>query len=172
MKPRLLHIILSCIFCLINTNGVTQNSFDLPKLPGSFSELKESVKITGNINATTSLYAVSKIQNRRPPFKFIISGSTRIQINDIVIPVHFNLGTYQNKFSQEFNRFGISLTYKSLTIHLGHNSVSFSPLALQNHNFLGAGVEWNPGNIRLGYVDGRFQRKIEPDSVSFFQKRP
>ncbi len=141
----------------------------MPKLPGSLDEFKENIKITGGINATTSVYAVSKIQNRRPPFKFILSGSPRIQYGDWIIPIHFNFGTYQNKFSQEFNRLGIRPTYKNLTFHLGHSTVNFSPLALQGHNFLGAGVEWNPNNFRLGYIYGRFQRKIEPDSISFFQ---
>jgi hypothetical protein len=137
-----------------------------PDLPGNWEELKSSTHLSGSLNASMSFYSVSKINNRRPPFVFNIYGNPSFRINDIVVPLRFSVGSYQNKYRQEFNRFGLSPTYKWLKLHLGHSMVNFSPLALSNRNFLGAGIELTPGKIRFGLVYGRFQRKIDFDSAN------
>ena len=138
---------------------------DKPDLPDNWKDLKNSTRMSGSLNASMSFYSVSQINNRRPPFRFNIYGNPTFHVNDIVIPFRLAVGTYQNKYRQEFNRFGLSPSYKWVKVHLGHSVVNFSPLALRNHSFLGLGVELNPGKIRFGLIYGRFQRKIDYDST-------
>ncbi len=152
-------------FLLISTLLFAQFDIDWPKLPGSWSELKESTGISGSINARMTFYTATKNNKRRPGFNFNVYGRPVVRINDLYIPVDFSLGTYQNKFRQSFNRLGISPTYKWITLYLGNNSVNYSPLALSGHRFLGIGLELNPGKFRFGFIWGRFNRKIDPDSA-------
>jgi hypothetical protein len=62
------------------------------------------------------------------------------------------------------NQFGASPTYKWITGHVGYRSLTFSPYTLAGHQFLGAGVEMNPGLLRLGVMYGRFQRAVDEDT--------
>ena len=79
----------------------------------------------------------------------------------------FSLTWYNNNkkgsFSQPFNQFGISPTYKWLTLHLGYRNLTFSEFTLNGYTFLGAGLEARPGKFRLGAVYGKFNQNSTYD---------
>ena len=121
------------------------------------SDLKNTkpFAITGNVGVNTSFYSVSGIPDRQAPFAYGVNASATMTLFGIAMP--FSFSWYNNNkagFHQPFNQFGISPTYKWLTLHLGYRNLSFSEFTLSGYTFLGAGVEAKPGKFRLGRLVG------------------
>lgn len=121
--------------------------------------------INGSIGLNSSFYNVSGgISNRQAPFAYGINANATLTVYGISMP--FSFTWYNNDkagFQQPFNQFGISPTYKWLTVHLGYRNVSFSEFTLNGYTFLGAGVEARPGKFRLGAVYGKFNQNSAYD---------
>lgn len=132
------------------------------RLPGQdLAGLKDAVpfSINGSIGVTTSFYAVSGIPERQSPFAFGINANATMTVYGIAMPFSFTwFNNSKAGFSQPFNQFGISPTYKWLTLHLGYRNLSFSEFTLSGYTFLGAGVEARPGKFRLGAIYGKFNQ--------------
>lgn len=122
--------------------------------------------ISGNIDLRSIVYSASGIENRRSPFSYILTGSPTLSVYGVAIPLSFTYSEQERSFRQPFNQFGMSPTYKWITVHAGYRNVSFSPYTLGGHTMLGGGVELNPKNLRLGFMTGRLSRAIDVDSVS------
>ena len=119
------------------------------------------VSITGNIGLNTSFYHMSEptIPVRQTPFAYGVNANATLSVYGISMP--FSFTWYSNEkagFRQPFNQFGISPTYKWLTVHLGYRNLSFSEFTLNGHTFLGAGVEARPGKFRQGSMFGQFNQ--------------
>ncbi len=121
--------------------------------------------VSGSIGLNSSFYNVSGgIPNRQAPFAYGINANAVFTVYGISMPFLFTW--YNNDkagFRQPFNQFGISPTYKWLTVHLGYRNVSFSEFTLNGYTFLGAGVEARPGKFRLGAVYGKFNQNSDYD---------
>ena len=121
--------------------------------------------IEGNIGLNSSYYNnFGTIPNRQTPFGFGINANATISLYGISMPFSFNW--YSNEkagFNQPFNQFGISPTYKWLTLHLGYRNVSFSEYTLNGYTFLGVGLEARPGKFRFGASYGKFNQNSEYD---------
>lgn len=136
--------------------------------PGSASASPPSlfakyVKVSGGLNAYAGFYASNGIQARNQAAPFGLSGQLTIVLpQGINIPITAVLGNQGASFSvrQPFNQFGLSPTYKWITVHGGYRNVTFSPFTLAGHTFLGGGVELNPGKLRLGAIYGKFNNAI------------
>lgn len=126
------------------------------------SDLKNTkpFAISGSIGLTSSFYNVSGIPERQAPFAYGINANATLTVYGISMPFSFAWFNNNKKgsFSQPFNQFGISPTYKWLTVHLGYRNLSFSEFTLNGYTFLGAGVEAKPGKFRLGAVYGKFNQ--------------
>ena len=121
---------------------------------------------SGSIEARSMFYGASGIANRRAPFTYLLSGSPTINIYNIQIPLSFSISESDKSFSQPFNQYGVSPTYKWITLHAGYRNVSFSPYTLGGHTMLGAGFELNPGKLRVGFMYGRLNRATTIDTTS------
>ena len=121
--------------------------------------------INGSIGLNTSFYSVSGIPERQAPFAYGVNANATLTVYGISMP--FSLTWYNNNkkgsFSQPFNQFGISPTYKWLTLHLGYRNLTFSEFTLNGYTFLGAAVEARPGKLRLGAVYGKFNQNSTYD---------
>src|SRR5882762_8583109 len=95
------------------------------------------VALSGNISLTSIFYKADGIPNRYLPFNYVIAGSPVLSLYGMQIPVSFVIGRQQSSFSQPFNQFGLSPSYKWVTIHAGYRSLVFSPYTLAGHTFLG-----------------------------------
>lgn len=127
------------------------------------SLLAKYVKVSGGLNAYAGFYTANGIQARNQTAPFGLSGQVTISLpQGISIPITAVLGNQGASFSvrQPFNQFGISPTYKWITVHGGYRNVTFSPFTLAGHTFLGGGVELNPGKLRLGAIYGKFNNAI------------
>ncbi len=133
-----------------------------------FSNLKESkpFSYSGTIEARSIFYGMSGMPNRRQPFSYLLSGSPTINIYNFQIPISFSISESDRSFRQPFNQFGMSPTYKWLTLHAGYRNVSFSPYTLGGHTMLGAGFELNPGKLRVGFMYGRLNRATSIDTTT------
>ncbi|MEM7373026.1 MAG: hypothetical protein AAF587_30670 [Bacteroidota bacterium] len=135
-------------------------------IPG-FVSGQDSTKweVSGSLRATVDAYWVNGIQARRDPFNFRLAGNPVVSYGDFRIPMGFVLGNYTSFFNQPYNRFGLSPSYKWITVHLGYRNLTYSPVTLNGHTFLGAGIDLTPGPLRIGALYGTFQRSLPFDSL-------
>ncbi len=119
----------------------------------------------GAISARTVFYDATAIAQRRKPFSYVLSGSVTANLFDIALPFSFTYSEQERSYSQPFNQFGVSPHYEWATVHLGYRSLTFSPFTLAGHQFLGAGIELNPGKFRFGMMYGQLQRAVEEDTL-------
>ena len=132
----------------------------------SLSDLKSTkpFAVNGSLGLNTAFYNASGIPDRQTPFAFGVNANATLTVYGISMP--FSFTWYSNEkagFRQPFNQFGISPTWKWLTLHLGYRNVSFSEFTLNGHTFLGAGLEARPGKFRLAGVYGKFNETSQYD---------
>ena len=128
--------------------------------------------ISGVLSVGLGTYSSDGITPRERGFSYLFSGSPTVSIYGVSFPFSVVVSDQQRGFRQPFNQYGISPTYKWVTVHAGWQSIAWSPFTLAGYNFLGGGVELNPGKLRLGFIYGRFNKAIEPNpnqSSAFFQ---
>lgn len=123
-------------------------------------------RFDGNLEFRGMFYHASGIADRMEPLNYLISGSPTISLYGWSIPFSFTLSKKQHSFQQPFNQFGLSPTYKWITLHAGYRNVTFSPYTLAGHTILGGGVELNPGKLRFGLMYGRLNRATVIDTAS------
>lgn len=102
---------------------------------------------------------------------FMIGFRGNLEIIGINIPVSFlykNGKTYGG-LSNPFYRFGISPTYKWITVHAGYRSMSFSNYSLNGVTFLGGGIDLRPGKFRASAMYGTIQVPNYVRDTSAFQ---
>ncbi|MDR7131804.1 hypothetical protein J2X69_004169 [Algoriphagus sp. 4150] len=147
-----------CFLCLFLGN--TLQAQDLENLKD-----QKPFGLDGGLELRGIYYNVNGIPNRREPFTYILSGSPTLSFYGISIPISFMLSKDERNFRQPFNQFGMSPTYKWITVHAGYRNVTFSPFTLAGHTMLGGGVEINPGKLRAGFMYGRLNRATVIDTT-------
>ena len=120
---------------------------------------------SGSFDATAIFYAADGIPNRYLPFNYVITGSPVVSLYGVQIPFSFIIGKQQSSFTQPFNQFGLSPSYKWITVHAGYRNLTWSPLTLGGHTFLGAAIELNPGKLRLGAMYGQLNKATALDTT-------
>lgn len=126
---------------------------------------RPAVTVGGSAGARLVAYGSNGITSRRSPFSWVLSGNIDVNLYDLSLPFSFTVSEQDRRLSQPFNQFGVSPHYKWITAHLGYRNLTFSPFTLAGHQILGAGVELNPGDFRLGFVTGRLARAVEEDTT-------
>lgn len=124
------------------------------------------VTIGGAFQATGIGYGAEGIADRRQPFNYLLNGDLFFNFYGVVVPVGFSYTKSQSTFVQPFNQFGISPTYKWVTLHAGYRNVEFSPYTLAGHTLYGLGAELHPGKLRLGFMYGRLNKATTVDTTS------
>ena len=131
MLPATRYIAL--ILCLVTTTTLhAQDLSDIGKgAPFSY---------TGNISNRLVFYNASGIPNRRDPFGYVLNGGINLSFYKLTLPFTFTYSNQGTSFGQPFNQFGVSPTYKWVTLHLGYRNVTHSSLTLAGHQMLGAWI--------------------------------
>jgi hypothetical protein len=119
---------------------------------------QDPFSIHGNISVNVIGYNATGIEDRARPFALMLSANAIINSYGFEIPFSFRFSDKRVDYTQPFNQFGLSPSYKWLTTHFGYRNISFSDYTLAGHTFLGAGVEMHPGKFRFGAVYGRFRK--------------
>ncbi|WP_316837148.1 hypothetical protein [Pedobacter nutrimenti] len=146
------------MFLLLSFVGMRVLAQDLGQI-GS----QKPISFSGSLGLGVGTYSVNGIPARQRDFSYIFNGAPTLSIYGISFPFSVVVSDQQRSYTQPFNQYGISPTYKWATLHAGWRSLEFSPFTLAGHNFLGGGLELNPGKLRFGFIYGRFNKAIEED---------
>ncbi|HZV71096.1 MAG TPA: hypothetical protein VFG10_16190 [Saprospiraceae bacterium] len=131
----------------------------------SAQEKKPWIEFGSSVRMSVTGYQMTGQDDRQEPFSYFFHGTPTVTIKGFDIPFHFILSNHQKKFQQPFNRFGIAPEYKWFKGYLGYNTMALSKYTFSNRQFLGAGVELNPGKLRTSFLYGRLQAAVREDSV-------
>lgn len=120
---------------------------------------------TFDVNGTASLSisyngvhsSTDSLVNTADSYSIGLRGS--LSFLGIVMPVQLNYrkGQFNASTANPFFRLGLSPTYKWAKIHLGYRTMQFSKYSLSDITFFGAGVEINPGNLRMAAMYGELK---------------
>lgn len=124
----------------------------------TLSSGNSKLKWSGSIQVNGGVFRSTRDPGRMPDGYYRISGNPRLRYGDWDIPLKFQLGNFEDRLLQPFNKIGISPSYKWVTIHAGYQQLDFSPFIYQNHLILGGGLELNPGKFRFAALYGEFKR--------------
>jgi hypothetical protein len=128
---------------------------------------RNPLTLSGGLNVNTIFS--SGLNNANKPFNYFLSGNFNLQLFDqLNIPININFSDRKINLSQgySFNQFSISPTIQWATFHLGTNYMNFSPYTLNGHQFLGVGVELNPGNWDIQLMSGRLLKGQFSDTTN------
>lgn len=127
---------------------------------------QKPLTLSGTLDVRTVFYQSRGIAARRQPFSYVLSGAPTLSVYGVAVPLSFTWSEQDRRFRQPFNQFGLSPSYKWVTVHGGYRNLTFSPFTLAGHTILGGGVELTPGKLRAGFITGRFSRATAIDPVS------
>ncbi len=174
-----------------NLDEVTKEGFFktyVSNLFKGFTDLGEPFNMSGGLGLNMRSYSAFGADSRQDPFFYSLNANVNIRVYKLNLPFSllvsakntnssypnpkelFNAfkNNVKNKIENQKNRFvrfGTSPQYKWVKLHFGHRSMNFSQFTLANLNFLGAGMELTPGNIRFSAMYGRLA-KAEPIDLS------
>lgn len=126
----------------------------------------------GGIALATTYYNASGIVNRRDPFFWQLSANLNFSFLGGIVQAPFSfVWSQQNKSfvqPQPFNRFGLSPSYRDITLHLGHRSMNFSDYTLAGNIFFGVGLEYESSKIpwRASALYGRLAKAVPRSATS------
>ncbi len=126
------------------------------------------ITVSGGISADATLYDVNGIENRRDPFFWMLNANLNFDIYGIAVPFSATFTQQDRSFTQPFNQYGLSPTYKAITLHVGYRNMPFSNYTQSGNTFLGAGIEIIPQNslFKVSALYGRFSRAVaEADTI-------
>ena len=127
----------------------------------------DPVKVSGGVSVNNIFYAASRNAQARDPFMYVAAANVNIDLYGWSVPLSFTYSNHRGEFRQPFNQYGLSPTYKWITLHGGYRSMSFSPYTLNGHIFLGGGVDLTPpGKFKFSGMYGRFQKNVVADTIS------
>ena len=161
-----------------DTTGSKQPDSVASVRPDSIRPPQPSLSITGNLELTKSYYTLRNTETRqRQNTPWYLNGSLILTTRSgWTIPFQGVWSTPTTGYGQGYNAIGVSPRYKNwLTLHGGYRNLEFSPFTLAGHTILGAGIELNPGLLRVGLMAGRFTKAVEasetnPDQVATFRQ--
>jgi hypothetical protein len=107
-------------------------------MPQSLSDIKrmwdqKKPRLDGSVDISQIFYGATGTEALRQPYSYLISGDFTFSMFNLAIPVAFSFTNQSADFqgtlpSFDLNQFGISPTYKSVTLYAGHNSMFFRPI--------------------------------------------
>ncbi|MCO5287596.1 MAG: hypothetical protein M9898_14385 [Chitinophagaceae bacterium] len=121
--------------------------------------------LSGSIGAGTDYYSSNEPDMTRDPFSWNLNGNLTASIYGFSIPLSFVVNQYSTSYTTPFTQFGMSPTYKWLTVHLGYRSMSLNPFVFDGQSFLGGGIELRPGKFRFSGFYGRINKAITEDTT-------
>ncbi|MBS2213779.1 hypothetical protein KEM09_20390 [Carboxylicivirga mesophila] len=128
---------------------------------------KDGLKLNGGLNVN-QMYR-SNAASGIDPYALVVTGNVAANVYGMSIPVSFTWSNQNWTYTQPFNQFSISPSYKWATLHLGYSSMSFSPYSLSGHTFAGAGIVLAPTDkLKFSAMFGRLRKALPGDTVSGF----
>lgn len=126
------------------------------------------------INGGVSLNQLwrNNVQPGTQPYSLVASGNLTASLYGMSIPFSFSWSNERWTYTQPFNRFSLTPSYKWATLHLGWSSMNFSGYSLSGHSFMGVGAEVSPGDkFRLSAMHGELLKAFEGDTMRGIEPR-
>ena len=149
---------LAFTFCLLPFPSYSQN---LDKIGQS-----DMLTISGGINFTSMFYHANGIDNRRDPFTQYASGNITLNFLDVSMPVTYSYSNQKGTYTQPFNQFSVSPTYKWIKTFAGYHALNYSGYTLAGHVFAGGGIELTPKSWKIGAMYGRLMQAVPFDEIT------
>jgi hypothetical protein len=127
---------------------------------------QKAISLTGSVAARSNTFNTTDSAKSYPSFSYFLVGSPTLNIYSISLPFSFIYSNQQVTFRQPFNQFGISPSYKWITVHLGNRNLDYNKYTLSGHNMLGAGIDLTPGRWRISAAYGRLNKATKFDTTS------
>nr|WP_321450586.1 hypothetical protein [uncultured Carboxylicivirga sp.] len=128
---------------------------------------KDAVKVNGGINVN-QVYR-SNAGSGVDPYAMVITGNVNTSLYGFSVPLSFSWSNRQWTYTQPFNQFSLSPSYKWVTAHMGWSSMSFSPYSLSGHSFSGGGVDLTPGDkFKFSAMCGQLLKAAPGDTIQNF----
>lgn len=125
---------------------------------------EDGLKVNGGISFD-QLYRENS-HSEGNPWSTVVTGRLNTSIYGFSVPMSFTWSNEKWTYSQPFNQFSLSPSYKWLTLHMGWSSMNFSQYGLSGHSFAGAGVEANPSDdFSISAMYGRLQKESRGDTA-------
>jgi hypothetical protein len=124
---------------------------------------KGLLKISGGLNYNGIYYQAFNKASTRDPFTWYLNGNLTFSILDWSIPFSYSYSNRQGNYTQPFNQYGLTPSYKWFKGYAGWNSLSFSPYTLSGHVFMGGGAELTPKKWKIAALYGRLKKASEYD---------
>ena len=170
-KPSYLPILATILLwpsLLLVAQTTPSDSTDLSDSLSLLDDLEPTLALTGSVGVSVTAYDSDLENPRREPLSWTVDGALDAKVGEIDIPIDFIFSEQERSFRQPFNQIGLSPGIGPIRLHLGYRSMYLSEYTLGATSFLGAGVEFNPGSLRLSGMYGRLQRAVEIDTAEDF----
>ncbi len=127
------------------------------------------ITLTGSLVTSAENYSIPGMQTQRPVNTARVYFNPTLTLYGIALPFSFVLSTNERSYNQPFNQFGVSPSYKNVTLHAGYRSLRFSDFTLSDAVFLGAGGEARASWFHAAAMYGRLRRSVQEDSAAAIQ---
>ncbi|PID93407.1 MAG: hypothetical protein CSA95_07995 [Bacteroidetes bacterium] len=115
-------------------------------------------KISGGVNTGLRYFNQANQLQSYQPLTYYASLQLTPSIYGISLPFSFYYSKMNHRFNLPFLRFGITPSYKFITLKLGYASHNFSKYSISGMRIKGIGLSLNPGKFRFEIVRGTFKR--------------
>ena len=133
---------------------------------------QKDFSLNGSVGLNGIFYHSSDTIAHRSPFSYVLSVNLEARYKELYVPVTITYSEQERSYRQAFNQFGVSPHWRWITAHFGYRNVNYSSYTLAGHTVMGAGVDLNPGLLRVGFMYGKFNRNTPYDNYSLFVTPP
>ncbi len=124
---------------------------------------KDMVTVNGGINLNSIYLNTNNPVSTRAPFSWYASGNLTIGMLGWSFPFSYQISNQSKTYSQPFNQYGVTPTYKWVKLYAGWSNVNFSQYTLSGYPFLGAAVDLSPKNWKIIFLYGQFKKAVAYD---------
>ncbi len=128
---------------------------------------KKPFNLSGSISAGGFTYNTNRAKSFLQPYGYSLNLNVNASFYGINIPLNLNLNQQGTNFNTPFNRFGMSPTYKGVTLHLGHRNFYWSEFLLAGATVFGVGLDLKYHQYRLGIIEGSLRPALGLQNPNF-----
>lgn len=132
---------------------------------GFFSTINERIaqkdifRANGRIGINLNWNAIAGMERRQQAFGWSANAGISLDVLGIQAPFSAAFSNGNDVYNlPAYSFYGISPTYKWITLHGGDRSINLSPYTFSGVNFRGAGIELKPKNWEFAAFRGRLRR--------------
>jgi len=142
--------------------------FVFPSISQNLEKLgkKDMIGISGGLNFNSIFLNTNNPNSTRDPFSWYLNGNLNISILDWSLPFTYSYSNQHGTYTQPFNQYGITPTYKWVKTYMGWSNMNFSSYTFSAYPFLGGGVELTPNNWKIAFMYGRLKKAVEFDAIN------